>query len=81
MGAPEIIYVWRRIIGDTFRQSLANRVFWVMLAGTALVIFFCLGVSIEGGEPLRPPDDIEFCAAPAGILRWPLRAWRHAVGP
>jgi ABC-type transport system involved in multi-copper enzyme maturation permease subunit len=57
MSSPEVIYASRWLIRDTFRQSMANYVFWVMLAASAVVIFFCLSVHIEGGEPLRPVDD------------------------
>ena len=32
MNFPEVIYAWRWLIRDTFRQSKANYVLWVMLA-------------------------------------------------
>ena len=56
MSSPEVIYACRWLIRDTFRQALANRVFWVMLGACAVVIFFCLSISIEGGESLRPTE-------------------------
>jgi ABC-type transport system involved in multi-copper enzyme maturation permease subunit len=59
MTSPEAIYAFRWLIRDTFRQSLANRIFWLMLGVSCLVIVVCLSVSVEGGEPLRPEDDIE----------------------
>ena len=75
MSSPEVIYAWRWLIRDTFRQSRANYVFWVMLAASALVIFFCLSVSIEGGEPLRPADDLEVRPA-HGQMSLAFGAWR-----
>ncbi len=54
MNAPQIIYVLRWLIRDTFRQALAGKVFWIMLAVSGLCILFCLGVGIEGGNNLRP---------------------------
>ncbi len=75
MSSPEVIYAWRWLIRDTFRQSMANYVFWVMLAASAVVIFFCLSVSIEGGEALRPPDDV--AVQPAhGHMSLAFGAWR-----
>lgn len=59
MTSPELLYALRWLAWDTVRQALASRVCWVILAGTALCVVFCLGVGIEGGEPLRGPDDTE----------------------
>jgi ABC-type transport system involved in multi-copper enzyme maturation permease subunit len=59
MSSPDVIYASRWLIRDTLRQSIANYVFWIMLAASAVVIFLCLSVHIGGGEPLRPVDDLE----------------------
>lgn len=75
MTSPEIIYAWRWLIRDTFRQSRANYVFWVMLAASAVAIFFCLSMHIEGGEPLRPVDDIAV-SPPHGQMSLAFGAWR-----
>ena len=76
MSSPEVIYACRWLIRDTFRQSMANFVFWVMLAASAVVIFFCLSVSIEGGGPLRKhPDDLEVQRSP-GHISLAFGAWR-----
>jgi ABC-type transport system involved in multi-copper enzyme maturation permease subunit len=75
MSFPEVIYACRWLIRDTFRQSMANYVFWVLLAASTVVIFFCLSVSIEGGESLRDPDDIEVLAA-HGQMSVAFGAWR-----
>jgi ABC-type transport system involved in multi-copper enzyme maturation permease subunit len=57
MNSPQLIYAMRWLVGDTFRQALATRIFWIMLVVSALAIIFCLGVSVEGGENLRPEGD------------------------
>jgi ABC-type transport system involved in multi-copper enzyme maturation permease subunit len=57
MSSPEILYTLRWLIYDTFRHAVASRVFWVMLSISALCIIFCLGLSIEGGDNLRPEGD------------------------
>src|SRR5271166_6216255 len=74
MSSPEVIYASRWLIRGTFRQSMANYVFWVMLAASAVVIFFCLSVHIEGGEPLRPVDDLEV-GRPHGQMSLAFGAW------
>ena len=60
MSGPAFLYVTRWLIRDTFRQALASRIFWIMLAVSALCILFCLGIHIEGGAPLKEKGDIEF---------------------
>ena len=75
MSSPEVIYACRLLIRDTFRQALANRVFWIMLAACAVVIFFCLSISIQEGEPLRVPDDIAI-DRPHGHVLLAFGAWR-----
>jgi ABC-type transport system involved in multi-copper enzyme maturation permease subunit len=78
MKFPEIIYACRWLIRDTFRQAKASYVFWIMLAASATVILFCLSVSIEGGEPLRPDDDIEM-RSPYGHMSLAFGAWRFQL--
>jgi ABC-type transport system involved in multi-copper enzyme maturation permease subunit len=55
MNLSAAIYAVRWLVRDTFRQALATRLFWLMLAVSGLCIVFCLGVSIEGGELRRDP--------------------------
>lgn len=53
---PMAIRTVRWMVRDTFRQSLASRLFWVMLGLAALCSVFCLGVSVSGDEePPRHP--------------------------
>jgi ABC-type transport system involved in multi-copper enzyme maturation permease subunit len=75
MSSPEVIYVCRCLIRDTFLQALANRVFWIMLGANAVVIFFCLSISIEGGESLRPTGDLSI-DRPHGQVLLAFGAWR-----
>jgi ABC-type transport system involved in multi-copper enzyme maturation permease subunit len=78
MSAPDIIYVCRWLIRDTFRQALANRVLWVLLGACAVVILFCLSISVEHGE-VKPPDDIEV-DRPSGHMFLAFGAWRLPMG-
>jgi ABC-type transport system involved in multi-copper enzyme maturation permease subunit len=56
---PVAIRTARWMVRDTFRQSLASRLFWVMLGITALCTLFCLGISVDApGERPRHPDEI-----------------------
>jgi ABC-type transport system involved in multi-copper enzyme maturation permease subunit len=47
---PFAIRTVRWMVRDTFRQSLASKLFWVMLSLTALCSLFCLGISVTGDE-------------------------------
>ncbi len=59
MNGSQFLYATRWLIRDTFRQAMATRIFWIMLAVSGLCILFCLGVSVEGGLAERRADDIE----------------------
>ena len=59
MNAPAVFFLVRWLAWDTFYQSLASRSFWLMLAASGVCILLCLSVRIEGGESLRPPEEIE----------------------
>jgi ABC-type transport system involved in multi-copper enzyme maturation permease subunit len=47
---PATIRTVRWMVRDTFRQSLASKLFWVMLALTALGTAFALSVAVAGTE-------------------------------
>ncbi|MFO0970470.1 MAG: hypothetical protein U0793_33410 [Gemmataceae bacterium] len=49
MDSPALLYALRWLVRDTFRQAIAGKVFWILLAVSALAIVFCLGVSVEAG--------------------------------
>jgi ABC-type transport system involved in multi-copper enzyme maturation permease subunit len=59
MNPTAAFYIFGWLIRDTFRQSVASRVFWIMLAVSALAVLFCLSVNIEGGDPLKIKGDTE----------------------
>jgi ABC-type transport system involved in multi-copper enzyme maturation permease subunit len=59
MNLPLALLTIRWMVRDTFRQSLASRLFWIMLGFNLLFILFCLSVRIVGEEdrlPLSPSD-------------------------
>lgn len=57
MNLPAAIYAIRWLIRDTFRQSLATGIFWIMLAVTGLCVLLCLSVSVTGPAGLREKTD------------------------
>jgi ABC-type transport system involved in multi-copper enzyme maturation permease subunit len=59
MTGPQFIYALRWLVRDTFRQAVATRIFWIMLAVSGLCILFCLGASVEGGLPRRAQGEKE----------------------
>jgi ABC-type transport system involved in multi-copper enzyme maturation permease subunit len=58
MNLPAALFVIRWLIRDTFRQSLASRVFWLVLGLSGLVILLCLSIRIEGPESLRGDTEL-----------------------
>lgn len=56
---PIAIRTIRWMVRDTFRQSLATRLFWVMLGLTMLCSVFCLSVSVTGDDQReKHPDEL-----------------------
>jgi ABC-type transport system involved in multi-copper enzyme maturation permease subunit len=56
---PAIIRTVRWMVRDTFRQSVASKLFWVMLALTALCTAFALSVKVTGDEErVRHPYEL-----------------------
>jgi ABC-type transport system involved in multi-copper enzyme maturation permease subunit len=56
MNPSAAVYAIRWLITDTFRQALATRIFWFMLATSGVFILFCLSVQVTGGLEVRLPD-------------------------
>jgi ABC-type transport system involved in multi-copper enzyme maturation permease subunit len=56
MNLPAALLVIRWLIWDTFRQSLATRIFWVMLLVSAISIVFCLSTTTTD-LPSRPVNE------------------------
>jgi ABC-type transport system involved in multi-copper enzyme maturation permease subunit len=58
MSLSAAMNVLRWLVWDTFRQALAGRIFWVMLAISAVAILFCSSVGVRGGNVERLPNEI-----------------------
>ncbi len=62
MNLPAAVNVVRWLIWDTFCQSLASRIFWVMLTVSLVAMVFCFGVGVTGGkieaDPGQKPEFI-----------------------
>ena len=57
LTSPALLLALYWLIRDTFRQAMASRIFWIMLAVSALCIIFCLGVTVESGLGAKMPED------------------------
>ncbi|HYH65613.1 MAG TPA: ABC transporter permease subunit, partial [Urbifossiella sp.] len=55
---PDAIRTVRWMVRDTFRQSVATKLFWAMLGLTLLCAAFCFGITVEGA-PERPRHPAE----------------------
>src|SRR5262249_29956278 len=76
MNLPAAIYAVRWLVRDTFRQALASRIFWVMLAVSGLCILACLSVRIQDDVSLhRSAAPSRRCSFPARTRRPP---WRNS---
>ena len=58
MNLPAAILVLRCLIRDTFRQSLASGIFWLMLGVSVLCTLFCLSAGVSDSEILHKPDEL-----------------------
>ena len=58
MNLPTALLAMGWMVRDTIRQSLASRLFWAMMALSAVCIVFCLGVSAKDAPrlPLAPGE-------------------------
>jgi hypothetical protein len=58
MNLPTVLLALRWLVLDTFRQSLASGILWLMLAVTGLCILFCLSAGVVGDvNPRWAPDE------------------------
>lgn len=77
MILPSTWTVLKALIADTFRQSLASRIFWLMLGVSVICIALCFSVRIQGDVNLTNPDEqVEFL--PRGEMD-AAKAKRHGV--
>jgi len=63
MKAHTVIDMIRSLVLDTFRQSLASQVFWLVLGASGLCILFCGSVSLQGYTAIKPAGEIEYLGA------------------
>lgn len=62
---PLAIRTVRWMVRDTFRQSLASKLFWVMLGITAMCTFFCFGMTVvTPGERETHPFELPIHTRP-----------------
>ena len=54
MNLPELVRTIRWMIRDTIRQSLATKLFWVMLGTTAIATLFCLSIAVTTDANDKP---------------------------
>jgi ABC-type transport system involved in multi-copper enzyme maturation permease subunit len=59
MNLPAAFLAVRLLVQDTFRQSLASRLFWLIVAASGLCIALCLSVRVVGVTAETPPGEIE----------------------
>lgn len=57
MSLPELIYVFRWIMRDTFSQARASGITWAMLIVSGLCILLCLSIGVSGPTNWRDPKD------------------------
>jgi hypothetical protein len=48
MTLPQLLRTIRGMVRDTFRQSLASKLFWGMLAMTLLATLLCASIDVRG---------------------------------
>lgn len=70
MSSPAVLYVFRWLVHDTFRQARASALFWLMLVVSSAFIMACLSVGIRDATSLRHPGDLpEFMPRTSGVDR------------
>src|SRR5580765_5205722 len=59
MNVSAAIYAIRWLIIDTFRQAMATRICWIMLAVSSVFIVFCFSLDVTGGVDAPEKGDTE----------------------
>ena len=57
MRLPEYFSTFGWLVRDTFKQSLATRIFWILLGISVLCIVVCASVTITGDQTLAAPGE------------------------
>jgi hypothetical protein len=65
MTLPDVLRTVRWMVRDTFRQSVASRLFWVVLAVTGVATAACLSIDVTGDTR---PDRLPF-EVPAAVTK------------
>jgi ABC-type transport system involved in multi-copper enzyme maturation permease subunit len=57
---PDVVRATRWMVRDTFRQSVASKLFWAMLTLTAVCVLFAASVTVTGTDERREkhPDEL-----------------------
>jgi ABC-type transport system involved in multi-copper enzyme maturation permease subunit len=70
MTSPAVLYVFRWLVRDTFRQARASALFWLLLGASGIIILACLSVSVTGATQLHHEADLtEFLPRESGVDR------------
>ncbi|MCE9544503.1 MAG: hypothetical protein K8T25_03125, partial [Planctomycetia bacterium] len=57
MRTPNWCHAVSLLVRDTFRQSIASGISWLLLTISAVCILVCLTASVSGPTTLRTPDE------------------------
>ena len=57
MNARTALSVIFRLVKDTFRQSMAAGICWLLMGVSTICILGCLSVSVSGPRSLTPPGE------------------------
>jgi len=70
MTLPDVLRTVRWMVRDTLRQSIATKLFWVMLAVTVTATLFCLSVRVYGDDaPARLDYEVPAVLPEEEVLR------------
>lgn len=80
MRIDERLTTWTWLVRDTFRQSLASGIGWLLLGISGISILACLSVSVSGPMDLTPTEENrDFLPRHDADARSPGKAERHGV--
>jgi hypothetical protein len=57
VNLPAVLFAFRCLVRDTFRQAASSGISWLMLSVSGACILFCLSVGVSGDTSLRRTDD------------------------